>query len=37
MIQGHLGARGNCLVPDYDDMRAQFCVCKIGVDSRNLI
>ena len=37
MIQGHLEARGDCLVLDYDDTRAQFCVCKIGVDSRNLI
>ena len=39
MIQSHLEARGDSLVTgDYDDTRAQFCVCKTGyVDSRDLI
>ena len=31
MIQGHLEVGGDSLVPgDYDDTRAQFCVCKTG-------
>jgi hypothetical protein len=29
MIRGHLEGRGESLVPgDYDDTRAQFCLCE---------